>query len=392
MKTITRSDIVSTGLAIFSMLFGAGNLMYPIAAGMNSGSQLLAGTIGFGLTAVILPLIGLIGMILFNGDINAYFNRIGKVPGQIILFLCVMVIGPVIAMPRIVTLSHTMISPFIPIALFQESAFAFALLFLGITFLATFRENRIVQVLGYVISPLLLISLAIIIAKGLISAEMVIENNQPATDVFLQNILAGYETLDLMATIFFSSIILTILRNTMGHAMESNPRLLAKVSTQAGLIGVSLLGIIYIGLAILVAYHGHGLDGVNPDILFREISFTVTGTYGAALIGTAVLMACLSTAIALGAVVAEYTQKTLFKNSISYSQALVLVLASCIPLSVAGLGYVRQIAGGPLLYVGYPVLIALTICNIAYQLVGFRPVKLPVLITFCVALAAYLWL
>ena len=128
-------------------------------------------------------------------------------------------------------------------------------MFLGITFLATCRENRIVQLLGYVISPLLLISLAIIIVKGLFSAGQVIPNTDTAAHVFMQNLFAGYETLDLLGGIFFSSIIVHILKNTLGHATENNPKLLVSITTKAGLIGLSLLSIIYVGLGFLGAFY-----------------------------------------------------------------------------------------------------------------------------------------
>lgn len=393
MKKVTTSDIISTGLAIFSMFFGAGNLMYPIEVGMKSGSQGVFGIAGFIITAVLLPIAGLVGMILFNGDYNAFFNRLGKITGQAILCICFLVIGPLIAIPRIVTLSHTMIGPFLPIAFLKEvtpgSAFIFGLLFLGITFLATFRENRIVQLLGYVISPLLLLSLAIIIIQGILSADVVIPNTTPALTVFKDNVIAGYETLDLLGGIFFSSIILHILKNTMGHALENNPKLLASVSTKAGLIGVSLLGVVYIGMGFLGAFYGHNLSGTHPDVLFSEIAFKVVGNWGTALISIAVLMACFSTSIALAAAVAEYVQLTIFRNKISYVTALTLILALCLPLSIAGQTYVRSMTLGPLLYVGYPVIIALTFCNIAYKLFGFTWIKLPVLLTFGAALMSY---
>ena len=102
-------------------------------------------------------------------------------------------------------------------------------------------------------------------------------------------------------------------------------------------------------------------------------------------------MACLSTAIALSAVIARYTQTTLFGNTISYMTALAITLISTIPLATYGLSTVLALAGGPLVYVGYPVIIALTFCNILYKIWGMQSVALPVLCTFCIALISYLW-
>jgi LIVCS family branched-chain amino acid:cation transporter len=218
-----------------------------------------------------------------------------------------MIIGPIIAIPRIVTLSHTMIAPFMPFEIIRDTSSLFgscffAIIFLGITFLATFRENRIVDVLGNVISPLLLLSLCVIITKGIFSAECIVPTLQTPLDAFKTNLVVGYETLDLLGAIFFSSIMLHILHNTLGGNVGHNKRTLAIIGLKAGGIGLSLLGIVYVGLSILGMYHGHGLMDSNAGELFREIAFKVLGAGGALVIATAVLMACLSTSIALAAI------------------------------------------------------------------------------------------
>ena len=179
-----------------------------------------------------------------------------------------------------------------------------------------------------------------------------------------------------------------MLKKEMG---KSNARELAITGMQAGTIGITLLGIVYTGMSVLGMFHGHGLEWANEGELFREIAFKVVGTHGAFIIGTAVLMACLSTSIALSAVLAEYIQKELFGNRIDYIPALTLGLAASLPLSIAGLSKVLELTGGPIVWIGYPVVIALTFCNIAYKLVGFKPVKTPVALTFVVAFASYYW-
>ena len=115
----TSKTVFTAGLAIFSMLFGAGNLIYPLYVGMVSGDLNTWGMCGFLLTAALLPILGFIAMLLFNGDYNSFFNRLGPLVGQILIFLSMLIIGPLIAIPRITTLSHTMIAPFIPFALLQ---------------------------------------------------------------------------------------------------------------------------------------------------------------------------------------------------------------------------------------------------------------------------------
>ncbi|NRB21530.1 branched-chain amino acid transport system II carrier protein [Candidatus Dependentiae bacterium] len=394
MKRIFQNHTISTGLAIFSMLFGAGNLIFPLAAGMQSGSQAILGVGSFLVTAVLLPLVGVLGMILYDGNYQQFFERLGKIPGKIFIFACMMVIGPIVAIPRITTLSHTMLAPHLSFVGLDQIApytsLIFAIIFLGITFLLTFRENNIVNILGYVISPLLLIALIVIIVKGLLNADEIIPNMQPAGDIIKKNLLRGFETLDLLGTIFFSAMIFTILKRTMGKKFETNQRLRMTVGLKSGTIGIVLLGLVYCGMGFLGAYHGHGLDALNEGALFREISTRILGVHGALVIAIAVLMACLSTSIALGAIVAEYLQKTIAKNKISFVTALAIVLLLCLPLSIFGLDAVLALTEGAITFIGYPILITLTLCNIAYKFFGFKPVKIPVLLTLVGAVATYL--
>lgn len=388
---IRTSDIFTTGLAIFSMLFGAGNLIYPLLIGMTSGPLTWVGMIGFLLTATFLPLLGLIAMILFDGDYKAFFHRLGTMPGSFLIAACMIIIGPGLAIPRIVTLSHIMIAPFIPIALLQQSnmlaSFIFAILFLGVTFLATYKESKIIDVLGKIISPVLLLCLVIIIGKGLINADTIVPASDTAYNIFMTNIIRGYETLDLLGAIFFASIIISLLKSKsfMHHTVHE----LATVGFKAGFIGIFLLCLVYIGMSVISMYHSHGMHHLGAGALFRDLSFSLLGTDGTIVISLAVLMACLSTAIALVVVFAEYVQHTIFNKAITYVTALSISIASCIPLSICGLDYVLALTGGPIVYIGYPVIIALTLCNIAYKWFHFTWVKLPVAATFVLACISY---
>lgn len=381
------SKLISTGLAVFSMLFGAGNLMFPIAVGISSGSNNLYGMLGFTITAVLLPIAGLVGMILFDGNYDEFFQRLGKLPGRMIVLFCMLIIGPLLVIPRIVTLSHVMIAPFFP----QISPVVFALIFLGVTFLLTFRESKIVDLLGKFISPALLASLAIIIIKGLFGIEQKITTTSTPLQAFKASLWCGYGTLDLLGAIFFSAIVISLLKENFTVNTKKDLNALARFGFKAGLIGTSLLGIIYWGMSYLGVYYGQGLEQVNEGEMFREIAFKILNSYGSFVIVVAVLMACLSTAIALGAVVGEYAQKHIFNRKINFASALLIVLLASFPLSIYGLGTVLKLTGGPLMYICYPVLIALTFLNIAYKKFDFKPVKLPVLLVAILATVSYYW-
>lgn len=392
MKQFLKSDLITIGFAIFSMLFGAGNLIFPLRVGMNTGSQFGWAIAAFNITAILLPLVGLITILLFNGNYYAFFERLGKVPGHIMIFFCMLTIGPIVAIPRITTLSHIMLTPFIPFGWLATinpvSSFVFAFIFLSITFICTYKESGVVQLLGRIISPLLLLSLLVIIAKGFHDATTMIQSNQAIVDIITTNLQLGYQTLDLLGSIFFGAIIVSLIK----AGSSSSTKNAVTTATQAGLLGVSLLAIIYVAMAFLGAYFGHGLQGMDAGSLFREVSLLILGNKAGIIIAFAVLLACLSTAIALAAICAEYVQKIICNNRISYVHALIIVLALCLPLSTFGLSAVLALAGGPIIYIGYPVLITLTLANLAYKTCDFTYVKLPVAIVFVLATISYFFL
>lgn len=387
MESTSQSRYLPVGLAIFSMLFGAGNLMYPIQVGLFSGDKNFYGLMGFLITAVLLPLIGIVVMILFDGDYKAFFYRLGKVPGFLMILASMLIIGPVIAIPRIVAVSHAMMGAFLP----DMTPLVFAIIFLGITFLFTYKESKIIDVLGNFISPVLVASLLIIIVMGLFTVKQAIPATDTASNLFFNSMVIGYQTMDLLGAIFFSSIILTLLKRLLGQAHDiEGLKKLASFGFKAGLIGVGLLALVYVGLSYLSVYHGQGLQNLDPVLLFREISLRVMGQYGTIVVAIAVFFACLSTAIALAAVVGEFLQKAIFRKQISFVWSLVILLLLCLPLANYGSEIVLKIAAGPILYIGYPILITMTFCNIAYKLCGFKYIKVPTLLVGVLALACYI--
>jgi LIVCS family branched-chain amino acid:cation transporter len=386
-KKILQSQVVVVGLAIFSMLFGAGNLMFPLNVGLMSGGNVISSTLGFLITAILLPLVGLIAIILFDGDYERFFERAGKVPGRILIFVCMVVVGPMIGIPRIVNLSYTLVAPFVP----NVTLFVFSIIFLLIAFLGTVRESKIIDLLGYIISPVLLLSLGFILVKGMFAPSCFSQATQTALADFVKNMKYGFSTLDLLGTIFFGSIVLTIMKRNVKHATRSQLSRFAITGLKGGLIGSLLLATIYVGLSFLGYRHGCAFCVVNEGILFREIALQIVGIRHSIVVAIAVLMACFSTAIALLAVVAEYIQRDVFKDKIGYIPSLILVvIASLFPCNL-DLDVILRFTVGPIASILYPVVIVLTFCNFAYKVIGVRSVKMPVLVTFLLATGIYLY-
>jgi len=389
LKRFSLSQIWIIGLAIFSMLFGAGNIMLAINVGMRSGQHFWWAITGFILTSVLMPIAGLVSVVEFNGSYNKFFNRIGKIPGQLLVFLIMLIIGPLNVIPRIITLSHTLFERFLP----ANSLGYFTIAFLLLTFLATIRESKVIELLGKIISPTLIISLIVIISVGLYITGHHIPVAETTWNIFLRESKYGFVTFDLFGTIFFGSIVISLLKATeknsiiLKNAPQKNITLTALYS---GLLGSAILGIIYLGLALVGNLQSYGLTHTNEGELLRELAIRILGHWGMCFMGVAVLMACFSTAIALMVVVSEYIQKSVSKNKLSYVQSLTLVHIAAYFPSTMGLSIALKLSIGPIASIIYPVVMTITACNLAYQFYGFKPIKIPTLISAILSTMLYL--
>ena len=194
---------LSTSAAIFSMFFGAGNSVFPIELGLIAGDQLPFALLGLLLTGIGGPLLGLLTTLRYQGNSRLFFSRWGAVPGNIFLILSLSLLGPFCVLPRCYIVAHAAFS-----SLYSEIP---PLLFFGIfsslSLICTLRKQSLLSLLGYVLSPMLLVSLVAIILSGINSEGAVIEQPQVATTAFFYGISAGYDTMDLIAAIIFSGSI-----------------------------------------------------------------------------------------------------------------------------------------------------------------------------------------
>ena len=158
----SRAVIFSTGLAMFSMFFGSGNLVFPLLVGqMSEGHYLLAG-LGIVLTGVFVPFLGILAMLFFQGKTEDLFSLLGRYAPFCLSLLCLSIMGPFGVLARCITVAHGAFQLLIP----HTPLWAFSLVSCGAMFLLTLKQNRIVPMLGSILTPFLLASLAAIAAVG----------------------------------------------------------------------------------------------------------------------------------------------------------------------------------------------------------------------------------
>lgn len=381
-----QSNLITTGLALFSMFFGAGNLIFPLLIGQSVGNNAWFAILGLGLTAVIVPFLGLAAMVLFQGNYHRFFGRIGKIPGLGLLLLLQLILGPFGVIPRLITLMHAMAAPYLG----DMPLILFSVLMGGIIFGCSFKPQRLIGFLGAILTPILMICLAMLLFFGLSNSAPLNPISPTAGDSFLQGLVGGYNTMDLIAAFFFATVILPHFQKEaeLDHPSQRK-RSIVKKMVFSSLIAASLLLLTYVGLCLISAQHGWTLNTSSPEQILSLIAVKLLGPAGGCIAAIAVILACLTTAMTLASIFAEYLRKDLCKEKINPTVALVVTLLMAVLF--ANLGF-KGIAAflSPILQIVYPGLILLTLLNLIHSLYGKKMVKLPVFFAFTSAAIVYL--
>lgn len=383
MKKFFQSESMSIGLAMFSMFFGAGNIIYPLAVGQYAGDKNLFAMFGLILTAAVMPIVGVIAMILFDGNYRAFFGRLGRIPGFLLALTIISLLGPLGSTPRCIALAYTTLkSSFLDMPLPLFSAIS-----CGIIFLFTVRKRYILTLLGWCLTPFLLMALILIIFIGLLIAPEAPSVDSSSLQMFLHGLNEGYNTMDLLAAFFFSSTIIHILRMRFAENTAKEGSYL-NTAYQASIVAAILLAAIYVGFSYIASFHGADFISHGKDELLAAITLKIAGPYAGILVCVAIALACLTTAIALISAFTDFIQGEVFKNKMSYEIILIGSLIATFFVSTLNFTGISAFLW-PILQICYPGLIVLTFLNIAYRLTGFKPIKVPVYATFAVSAIAY---
>ena len=366
--------LFSVGMAMFSMFFGAGNVVFPLIVGQATTDQSFWAMIGLVLTAVGIPFTGLFAMALYDGSYKNFFSRLGKWPGFAIALIIMALIGPFGCMPRCIALSYSTAKMFFP----EIGIVLFSIVCCLAIFATSIKKSRVIDFVGWVLTPFFLFAIGFIVVMGLINhPETVAPSAFGTVDSFVYGLKSGYQTMDLLASFFFCSVVIGALRKISVVDGVVNRKSLMKNALLASSFGALLLAAVYVGMSTVAALHSTTLAGVAPDMLLGTVALEVLGPSAGIVTCLAVVMACLTTAIALAAVFSEFLQQEVLQNKVSYLQALLATLIVTFFMSTLGFGGIFKVLG-PIVQVLYPALLLLSLVNIAHKLWGFDRVKFPV--------------
>ena len=374
-KGLTLSSYIYIGSMLFGLFFGAGNLIFPVHMGQVAGASVSWATLGFLVTGIGLPFLGVIaiGISKSNGLFDLA-SRIHPFYGYFMTVALYLTIGPFFALPRLSTVSYEIgLTPYISPAYQTVGLAIFSILFYGTALFLSLKPTKILVYVGKVLNPIFLVFLGVLIVTafvrpmgGIVEAPITGNYvNQP----FVSGFLEGYNTMDALASLAFGIVVV----QTIKSLGVTKPSEIAKDTVKSGLISIVLMGIIYASLAYLGTMSaGQFSISENGGIALAQISQFYFGSFGSVLLAVIVTVACLKTAIGLITACAE-TFKEMFPNSISY-KAYVVVF-SILTTLVANVGLTNIIAYSlPVLMFLYPLAITLILLALLSPLFKDRQV------------------
>lgn len=300
-KHLTLKQQLLVAGTLFGMFFGAGNLIFPVHLGQLAGSNMLPAMIGFIITAVGIPVLGVAAIGITHSDgLQGLASKVGKGYGYFFTCLLYLTIGPFFAIPRCATTSFTTgIQPMLG----GESRLAL-LIFSGVFFLLvllfSLRPARITDWIGKIINPLFLLFLAILVVTALIHPSTPVSGVEPEeayrTGAFFSGFVEGYGTMDAIAGLAFGIVVIDIIRG-MGVTDDNT---VAGDVLRSGILAGALMALIYV-LTILVGTQSRGLFELseNGGIALAQIAEHYLGKLGSVVLALTITFACLKTSIGL---------------------------------------------------------------------------------------------
>ena len=370
-KTLTLKEKIIVASTLFGMFFGAGNLIFPVHLGQMAGSNIWPAIIGFVVTAVGIPILGVAA--IGNTHSDNLLQLSSKVsPGYGVFFttLLYLTIGPFFAIPRCATTSFT--TGFASIVGENNQMIGqlvFSVVFFAIVLICSWSPKKITLYVGKVINPIFLLFLGVLVVIALINPTAHMADVAPIEDyqsgAFFNGFIEGYGTMDAIAGLAFGIVIIEVVRS---FGIKEDDQV-AKETVKSGVMTAVLMGLIYV-LTIIMGAQSRGMFEVsdNGGIALAQISNYYLGSVGSIVLALTITFACLKTAIGLVTSCAEMFVR-MFHRPFNY-RGWVLVF-SVFSLVVSNVGLTAIINYSiPVLMLLYPLAITIIVLALCEKLFG----------------------
>lgn len=304
MTSLRTRDIVALGFMTFALFIGAGNIIFPPIVAQQAGEHVWLAAFGFLITAVGLPVITIIALSRVEGSIQILSSPLGKIASLILTITCYLTVGPLFATPRTATVSYEIgFSSYLGTS--SSSLLIYSAIYFSVVTLISLYPNKILDTVGYVLSPLKILSLTILgIAAMMIPTGFVppaINNyvDSPVSEGFVN----GYLTMDTLGALVFGIVIIQAIRSRG----VSNPKLITRYAVIASIISGIGLTVVYLSLFKLgLGSHEVAANASNGAVILHAYVQHAFGDLGSIFLSAMIFIACMVTAIGLTCACAEY--------------------------------------------------------------------------------------
>ncbi|WP_050613983.1 branched-chain amino acid transport system II carrier protein [Bacillus testis] len=362
MQFLSKKQLLFISFMLFSMFFGAGNLIFPAFLGRASGIDTYISMAGFILSAVGLPILGVIAVAKL-GSLDTLGRRVSPLFALLFPFIIYISIGPLMAIPRAATVSFEMgLKPFLAEgADVQWPLVFYSVIFFCLVLWFSLSPNKLIDLFGKILTPSLLVLLAIILIKSIVTPLGGTAATAAAyqENTFFKGFLDGYMTMDLLGSLVFGIVI----ANTIYAQGITDKRSLSLSMMTAGLGAGILLAAIYVILGYIGATSGLAFGHAdNGATVLSQVMKQLFGQAGTIILAVIFTIACLCVSIGLIISCSEYFS-ALYKKW-SYKQwAFILTLISGV---VANLGLNSILSFSvPVLGLIYPIAVVLILLALA---------------------------
>lgn len=350
----TKETIVF-GFALFAGFFGAGNLILPPMLGFKSGADWWMVTLGFIISATIIPLLAVFAHARLQGTMFDFGKKVSPIFSLVFCF-CMFAITIALPCPRTAAVAHEMaIAPF-----FGTSALVTSLVYFSLAFVFVVNRNHVLHIIGKYLTPIIVLILLAIIVIGVL--EPVSEMNLSSFELpLISGLLEGYQTYDAMAGMIMGGIVLVSINNSKNQlSFDEKKVMIAK----SGFIAIFGLFIIYAGLIAVGAFHNGEFEvSISRTNLLSGLASKTLGSVGSVFLSVLVALACFTTAVAIIVSIADFF-KTYFKT---FKKAYLFTAIICCVVGVVvgqmNVKYIIDIALPVLMFI-YPLCIVLILLNV----------------------------
>lgn len=368
-EKLSKKELIFIASMLFGMFFGAGNLIFPIYMGQLAGKEMWGAVIGFLITGVGLPLMGVAAMgISRSNGLSELAGKVGK--AYSVFFTCALylTIGPFFAIPRCATVPFTVgVEPMLNESVNEQVVLAvYSVIFFLVVLGFSLFPGKILTWVGKILTPLFLIFLGVLVVTAIVKPMGNISEVEPAgayqTKAFMTGFLEGYNTMDALASLAFGIVVITVIRD-LG---VTEPKAVAANTVKAGAFSCLIMAAIYVAVAVVGAQSGAVAEIAstcsNGGDVFNRVARYYFGDAGAIILAVMITLACLKTAVGLVTSCSETFVK-MFPKSFSY-RIWAIIFSAC-SLLIANLGLNTIIEYSiPVLMFLYPLAITLILLGL----------------------------